>query len=150
MDRGVSGSTSSVVTSKFNAVSVVTSIDISGGRSDGDRTRAAIDPGETGGGTRDGKEGGDESRSMDEAGACDRGESPPSLIIGMGLIESLFFALAGATAVGRGGKGDWRPSGRTLGSRGLGGGLLRGGTTSPFASSMTSAPSADDSSLRGV
>src|ERR1700742_881162 len=155
MDRGVSGSgSSSVVTSKFSVGSVggsnvkvgaanemSGSVGASSGagsswRSEGMRARGCTEPGETGGGTRDGRVGFVESRSMDEGGDSERGESKPSLIMGIGLMESPLTSPGGGSGLemrapesglGRGGMGEERrPSGRTLGKRGFGGGLLRG------------------------
>jgi hypothetical protein len=178
MERGVSGSaSSSVVTSKLSIGSVVVSMDISGsvgasyeiagseGRSECARARGGTEPGDTGGGTRDGRVGIDDSRSMDDGGDSDLGESMPSLIIGIGLIESDAFSLGGGsglerrgggTGLGRGGRGDCRASGRTLGKRGLGGGLLRCDTapsacrSASLGSSMAITPSAAGSAFRGV
>jgi hypothetical protein len=177
-ERGVSGSaSSSVVTSKLSIGSVVVSMDISGsvgasyeiagseGRSECARARGGTEPGDTGGGTRDGRVGFDESRSMDDGGDSDLGESMPSLIIGIGLIESDAFSLGGGsglerrgggTGLGRGGRGDCRASGRTLGKRGLGGGLLRCDSapsarrSASLGSSIAITPSAAGSAFRGV
>jgi hypothetical protein len=60
------------------------------------------------------------------------------------------------TGLGRGGNGDCRASGRTLGKRGFGGGLLRcesapsARSSGSLASSTASTPSAAGSSFRGV
>jgi hypothetical protein len=119
------------------------------------RVRGGGAPGEIGGGTRDGRDGGCDNRSTDDGGDCDRGESLPSLIIGIGRIESDAGRAGGmgldrlGGSPGRGGSGDCRAPGRTLGNRGFGGGLLRveEAPASP-PSSTASAPNA--SALRGV
>ncbi len=126
-------------------------------------------PGDTGGGKRDACGGRDESRSMDEGGASDRGESSPSLIMRIGLIESGARSpglggsglggrpdAVGGSGLGRGGAPD--RGGRTLGSRGFGGGRPRSDAlpSSPeraspdAASALDAASAAATDGRRGV